>query len=44
VLVDHLGLSWSFGGAVAAAAAACLAAALGQPSWTAALRTGPAGP
>jgi MFS family permease len=44
VLVDHLGLSWSFGGAVAAAAAACLAAALGQPSWTAALRNGPARP
>ena len=34
LLVDHLGISWSFGGAVFAAAAACCAAALGQSSWT----------
>ena len=44
LLVDHLGISWSFGGAVLAAAAACCAAALGQSSWTAVLRHGPARP
>ena len=42
LLVDHLGISWSFAGAVCAAAAACCAAALGQSSWTAVLKRGPA--
>ena len=44
LLVDHLGISWSFAGAVCAAAVACCAAALGQSSWTAVLRHGPARP
>jgi MFS family permease len=44
LLVDRLGISWSFAGAVCAAAAACCAAALGQPSWTAVLKHGPARP
>jgi MFS family permease len=44
LLVDRFGISWSFAGAVAAAAAACCAAALGQASWSAALKQDPAGP
>jgi MFS family permease len=44
LLVDHLGISWSFAGAVCAGAAACCAAALGQSSWTSVLKHGPARP